>query len=58
MKKNRGLVFGGTSSGMGNRMRAVNPYRTMSNMPSQFGRSAGGSGKATLYGKPKRLRRT
>ena len=57
MKTSRGVVFGSTSSGMGGRMRSVNPYRTLSNMPTQFGRSVGSSGKSTLYGKPKRVRR-
>lgn len=42
IRKNRGMIFGTTQTGntMGQQtMRAVNPYRAMSNMPSQFGRS-------------------
>ena len=58
MRPNRGVVFGSMStSGMGNRMRRANPYRTMSNMPMQFGRSVS-SERPTLYGKTRRVRRS
>lgn len=58
MKPNRGVVFGTMStSGMGNRMRRVNPFRTLSNMPTQFGRSLKPE-RPTLYGKTRRVRRS
>ena len=58
MKTNRGVVFGSMStSGMGNRMRRANPYRTLSNMPTQFGRSVRAE-RPTLYGKTRRVRRS
>lgn len=41
IKKNRGVIFGTQGPSMGQKViRAANPFRAMSNMPTQFGRSA------------------
>jgi hypothetical protein len=41
IRKNRGLIFGtrGKSRGQQTMRVGQNPYRMMSNMPTQFGRS-------------------
>lgn len=49
VKETRGSVFGtlGPTQGQTTIRAGVNPYRAMSNMPSQFGRSLG-SGMAAM----------
>ena len=58
MLRNRGKIFGTSGPTMGKQvLRAQNPYRAMSNMPTQFGRSAQKSSTPVFGQRSRAIRR-
>ena len=58
MRRNRGKIFGTSGPTMGKQvLRAQNPYRAMSNMPTQFGRTAQKSSSPIFGQRSRTIRR-